>query len=419
MKQLIHFLYFLIPFGLFAQSDTEVVLFDLNIENGSIELSNFENISNNRGYDNQPSFLNDNRLFYASTRNGQTDIAQYFIKYSSKIWVNFTESSEYSPLNIPNKNEVSAVRLDKDGKQGLYAYDLSTGESYALIEDLIVAYYVWYDENTIVSAVIEDDMLNLYLTDLRSGKNRKYATNVGRSLHRIPGSDLVSFISKSNPNQWQIKSLNPKTGRIRTIANTIAVVEDMCWLNPKTLLSGKKNTLYKLTLQKDNYWKKVEDLSSYGISIITRITVNPVFSKLAMAVELVTEDNNEKTINQVAGGKTDGGHEVSSKIEAIVQQQLEAYNERDIEGFMATYADDITLYNYPNQLTAQGKDQMRTAYTNLFKNTPDLNAIIKNRIVIGNKVIDEEEVSVNGKTLRAVAIYEIENGLIKKVTFIQ
>ncbi|OZV68077.1 nuclear transport factor 2 family protein [Winogradskyella aurantia] len=419
MKQLIHFLYFLIPFGLFAQSDTEVVLFDLNIENGSIELSNFENISNNSGYDNQPSFLNDNRLFYASTRNGQTDIAQYFIKYSSKIWVNFTESSEYSPLNIPNKNEVSAVRLDKDGKQGLYAYDLSTGESYALIEDLIVAYYVWYDENTIVSAVIEDDMLNLYITDLRSSKNRKYATNVGRSIHRIPGSDLVSFISKSNPNQWQIKSLNPATGSVRTIANTIEDVEDMCWLNPKTLLSGKKNTLYKLTLQKDNYWKTVENLSSFGIFNITRITVNPVFNKLAMAVELVTEDNNEKTIDQVAGVKTDGGREVSSMIEAIVQQQLEAYNQRDIEGFMATYADDITLYNYPNQLTAQGKDQMRTAYTNLFKNAPDLNAIIKNRIVIGNKVIDEEEVRVNGKTLRAVAIYEIENGLIKKVTFIQ
>lgn len=419
MKQLIHFLYFLIPFGLFAQSDTEVVLFDLNIENGSIELSNFENISNNRGYDNQPSFLNDNRLFYASTRNGQTDIAQYFIKYSSKIWVNFTESSEYSPLNIPNKNEVSAVRLDKDGKQGLYAYDLSTGESYALIEDLTVAYYVWYDENTIVSAVIEDDMLNLYLTDLRSGKNRKYATNVGRSLHRIPGSDLVSFISKSNANQWQIKSLNPVTGRVRPIANTITGVEDMCWLNPKTLLSGKKNTLYKLTLQKDNYWKPVKNLSSFGISNITRVTVNPVFNKLAMAVELVTEDTNEETNEQVARGKIDSGDEASSKIEAIVQKQLEAYNQRDIDAFMATYANDITLYNYPNQLTAQGKDQMRNAYTNLFENAPDLNAVIKKRIVIGNKVIDEEEVRANGKTLRAVAIYEIENGLIKKVTFIQ
>ena len=43
----------------------------------------------------------------------------------SKIFINHTEGGEYSPLKIPNKNEVSAVRLDKDGKQRLYTYNLN------------------------------------------------------------------------------------------------------------------------------------------------------------------------------------------------------------------------------------------------------------------------------------------------------
>ena len=185
----------------FSQSNTEVHLFDLSTANNKINITNHKNISNNDGYDSQPSFLNEEKIIFSSTRNDQTDIAQYFSNYNSKVWLNFTEGSEYSPLKIPNKNEVSAVRLDTDGKQRLYSYNISTGESTELIEDLVVAYYTWYDKNTIVSAVIEGDDLNLYVTDLDEGKSRNYAKKVGRSFHKIPNSNLVSFISKKNEKQ--------------------------------------------------------------------------------------------------------------------------------------------------------------------------------------------------------------------------
>lgn len=108
-----------------------------------------------------------------------------------------------------------------------------------------------------------------------------------------------------------------------------------------------------------------------------------------------------------------------SDAEKIVQIQLEAYNNRDIDAFMATYTKDIKLYNYPEKLKTEGQKAMRESYNKFFKNTPDLHAFIKNRIVIGNKVIDEEQVTINGKIYNAVAIYEVENGKIKKVTFIQ
>jgi hypothetical protein len=40
-------------------------------------------------------------------------------------------------------------------------------------------------------------------------------------------------------------------------------------------------------------------------------------------------------------------------------------------------------------------------------------------MVIGNKVIDEEYITANGNHFSAIAIYEIENGKIAKVTFIR
>jgi hypothetical protein len=401
-----------------------VFLFNLVSNNNSIKVANGTNISNNEGYDNQPSFLNNDRILYSSTRNGQTDIAQYFSSYKSKVWINLTEGSEYSPLKIPNKNEVSAVRLDKDGKQRLYRYNLSNGQSSELIQDLVVAYYTWFNEETIVSAVIEDQQLNLFATNISAGISKKYATNVGRSFHKIPNSNLISFISKENENQWQIKSINPDTGVTKLIANTMEGVEDICWLNNKTILSGRGTKLYKLTLNKDNNWVEISDFSSLGITSITRITVNSSMDKLAIAADFKTANDNTETTNQdeeqddTDTTSTESNKEVT-EIETIVQRNLDAYNARDIEAFMKDYADDIKLYAYPNTLQTEGKEAMRKGYENWFDSVPDLSAFIKKRIVIGNKVIDEEQVTANGQIFNAVVIYEIENGKISKVTFIQ
>ncbi|WP_439153343.1 nuclear transport factor 2 family protein [Winogradskyella sp.] len=405
-----------------SQNNTEIFLFDIQNESSKISLKNGKNISNNQGYDNQPAFYDDRYILFASTRNEQTDISKYDTRYNAKSWLNFTEGGEYTPLNIPEKNDISAVRLDKDGKQRLYKYSWSNGESDELIEDLIVAYYTWFNNNTVVSAVIESEQLNLYTTNVNSGKSRKYATNVGRSFHRIPNSNLVSFISKENDKQWQIKSLNPETGSIRLIANTIEGVEDICWLDSKTLLSGNDSKLYKLTLRRDNNWKQVADLAENGITKITRLSINPSSTKLLIAGDIIEVEETIETSNEIDTKTNESDTETNaepSDAEKIVQLQLDAYNARYIDAFMSTYTKDVKLYNYPNKLLSEGQEQMRKDYTAWFERTPDLRAFIKKRIVIGNKVIDEEQVTANGQVFNAVAIYEVENGKITKVTFIQ
>jgi len=419
MKNLSLLLFSIFPLLIFAQSDTDILLFDINTDNGKIEISNMKNVSNNEGYDNQPSFFNDNTVFYAGTRNGQTDIVQYNINYDSKIFINHTDGGEYSPLKVPNKNEVTAVRLDKDGKQRLYTYSLNNGESKELIADLVVAYYTWHDENLIVSAVIEENGLNLFVNNIKYGTNKKIQNNVGRSFHNIPNTNLVSYISKEDENNWQIKSLNPKTGETKVVANTMPGVEDICWVNNTTILSGKGSVLYKLTLQKDNNWKQITDLGSKGVSKITRLLANKDSNKLLIAGELVATantDNTTKKEEQNTGTKT---NTEISELEHIVQKQLEAYNSRNIDEFMATYTQNVKLYNYPNELISEGQEPMRKSYKQWFEQTKDLKALITKRMVIGNKIIDEQQVTANGQIFNAIAIYEVENALISKVTFIR
>lgn len=415
---------FLILFSLtfilsFSQNNTEVFMFDIENNNSKIKIENGKNLSNNPGYDNQPSFFDERYVLFASTRNEQTDIAKYDMRYHTKSWLNYTEGGEYTPLKVPERNAISAVRLDKDGKQRLYRYMWSNGESEELIEELVVAYYTWYNQNTIVSAVIENDKLNLYVTDITTGKSRKYASNVGRSFHNIPNSNLVSFISK-NSNTWQIKSLNPKTGATRVLANTIKDVEDICWLDDRTILSSKDDVLYKLTLKKDNNWKKITDLSIYGIEKITRISTNPLGTKLLVAAEISESSANSNLNNSDSMSSSDAATTANNSVfENIVQKQLVAYNAKNVDAFMAMYSEDVKLFNYPNEVLSEGKDQMRKDYLAWFNRTPDLKATVNKRIVIGNKVIDEEQVTANGKVYNTVAIYEITNGLISKVTFMQ
>ncbi|WP_299764249.1 amidohydrolase family protein [uncultured Dokdonia sp.] len=105
--------------------------------------------------------------------------------------------------------------------------------------------------------------------------------------------------------------------------------------------------------------------------------------------------------------------------EQIVQRQVNAYNARDIDAFIATYADDVEFFNFPNEPGSKGKEALRNQFNAMFKRVPNLYCEIKKRIVIGNKVIDREHVRFGDQYSDVVAIYEIENGKISKVTFLE
>jgi len=104
---------------------------------------------------------------------------------------------------------------------------------------------------------------------------------------------------------------------------------------------------------------------------------------------------------------------------ALAQRQLNAYNLRNIDAFLEPYADDVEIYNYPNDLRFKGKETMRKGYATMFERTPNLHCELLGRIVQGNIVIDKERVQFGEKVMEAVAIYHIENNKIKKVYFIQ
>ncbi len=506
MKNILSILLLLSLTQLFGQPNTEVYLTDITTTNGETVLSNLRNISNNEGYDNQPSFYDEHTILFASTRNKQTDIAKYDTNTGEISWVTNTAiGSEYSPLRIPNSTAISAVRLDTTGYQRLYRYNSTTGTSKPILKNQKVGYHVWYSKDVLVTTVLVADRMDLIVANLQDNSVHTVYKNVGRSLHKIPNTELISYIAKEE-DAWSVKSLHPTTGDTKLIFKLAVKTEDINWLPDGSLLIPEKEKIYKLNPASKAQPAVIKLLADNEINAISRLAVSANGKQLALVSAVPSYKIVQKQVDSYNAGNLEAfvncftkdvvvkkfptdtlyvGHEkmrqnykglspqkraftveVAKRItlnnividqekltrnnkiqmqvalyevkntaianmffifddtnvanpEVIVQKQLDAYNARDIDGFLQTYAPDIAAYNFPATKTMQGLKAMRERFSHFFASTPDLHCEIKNRIVIGNKVIDEEHITINGNSYKAVAIYEVKNGKIAKVTFIQ
>lgn len=104
----------------------------------------------------------------------------------------------------------------------------------------------------------------------------------------------------------------------------------------------------------------------------------------------------------------------------VVQRQLDAYNARDLEGWLATYSEDAEQYLLHGGLLAKGHAAIRKRMEERFTD-PSLHARLLHRTSMENVVVDHELVTrtlPDGlATVEMLCIYEVHAGQIIKATF--
>lgn len=269
----------------FSQADSQVYIVDIVQNTEGFQFQNFKKISTDKGYNNQPSFKDNNTLLYAKNNEGQTDIGCYNLIENSEIfWNSKTEGGEYSPQSVPGSETISAVRLDLDGLQRLYEYSKNSS-GVEVISNQVVAYYIWYNKETLVSSVIENNELYLMINHLNVGENYTLLKGSGRSFYKVPNSNAVSYTASNEEKNWDVYQLDMETLESYFVVQLPIGVQDIVWYNDSTIFIGSGSQIFVYDLYGTGDWQKITDFSEEGITNITRLALSPDGTKLALVAE--------------------------------------------------------------------------------------------------------------------------------------
>ncbi|WP_337171672.1 M20/M25/M40 family metallo-hydrolase [Gemmatimonas aurantiaca] len=276
--------------------DAEVYLVPLTMRGDTVRVGVPANLTRRAGYDNQPMFAPDSRaLFYtANLGDGHTDIWRLDLSTGLTAPVRRTvPESEYSAAPMLGDTAALAViRVEADSTQRLWRLPLGSGAPSVILPDLKpVGYFAQPDDSTWVTFVLGSPA-TLQVTHTRrtggtTGPSRTLARDIGRSLHRIPGTRFVSFVQKG-AQPWHVMRLDVSSDRIDTLVALPEGTEDVTWVDSTTLLAGQDTKLLQWTRGSDtgrNAWRTVGDFGFAHLARISRLAVSPNRQWLAMVAE--------------------------------------------------------------------------------------------------------------------------------------
>lgn len=285
-KVILFFLLLTISLEVIAQPATEIHLFELKIKRGKVSISNGRNISNHKGYDNQPFFHPDKPILYyvSADTAGRTDIMTY--DYNAGETRRFVQTSdrEYSPTVTPDKKFISCIVQRDSGAQDLVRYPVGGGEPAIIIDDLTVGYHAWGD-NSKVAVFTLPAPFKLQVFDLKTKNKTVVAEGIGRSLHRIPGKNAISFLQKVGDQEWVVNSLNMETLQAVSIVKSLPGAEhDMAWTPDGKMLMSNGEKIFFFDPAKGGSWVEIEITAATPLTAITRLAVSADGKALAVVM---------------------------------------------------------------------------------------------------------------------------------------
>lgn len=108
--------------------------------------------------------------------------------------------------------------------------------------------------------------------------------------------------------------------------------------------------------------------------------------------------------------------------EEIVQRQLDAFNEHDLNAFMPLFAEDVVIHDLVDgSVVLRGLDAFRQRYVDVFRDRPRVRAELAGRLTLGPFVVDRERLTDGDDHPHedALAIYEVDRDLVTRMWFVE
>jgi len=231
------------------------------------------NITDRKGYDNQPAFSEDGKkIYYVSVREDkQADI--YFYDLGTKKNNPFTKSriSEYSPTLVNEGRSIASVVVEVDSTQRIHFINAASGLDEKKLEMDSVGYFTFLNSDTVIYyKLTRPHSLRYYIKS--TGEDKWLADAPVRTFKAINRHTLIYGIKDSTyVTFYTYDFLLRKAARFSQYPS---ISEDIVWHPAFGLIKSEENKLLRFDASRQN-WILLFDLSSFGIKKITRFVFDP------------------------------------------------------------------------------------------------------------------------------------------------
>ena len=283
-----------------APPGTDIYVVPMNGGVASLKSAKPAPVSNAPGYDNQPNFSPDgSHILFAANRDGKQTDVYVFDRATSKV-TQLTQTPEnensptYLPAGIGAPGGFSVVQSEFDEKgarpaspiQRLWRFNATGKAPQLILKDINpVGYHAWIDAERLVLFVLgaQGKPATLQIASLKTGQAEVVADNIGRSLHRIPGTRLASFVHREG-DAFTIKQIDTDSKKIDALVKAAegSSDRDYAWLpDGKTIVMSAGAKIMSWTRGASG-WTEVFDAAPHQLGAITRLAVSPKGDAIAI-----------------------------------------------------------------------------------------------------------------------------------------
>lgn len=268
----------LLAAALEAQGGTDIWVGELSGSGSALSLGELRNVTRRAGYDNQPQFTPDgNSLLYTRIGDdGRSDAWRVSVNGQSRSQLTRTvRRQEYSPTPMPDGRGFSAIVVEADSTQRLWAYDWNGVPQRVIVPALKpIGYHVWIGGGNIGAFVLSQptprDANALVLMSPQTERVDTIARGIGRAFARVPGRDAFTFVH-FHGDTAVMGEVDVRTRGVRRVVVLPRGAEYHVWLPDGSALVSGNGVLYRW------YEGRLEtfvDLRSRGIQDVSRLALS-------------------------------------------------------------------------------------------------------------------------------------------------
>jgi hypothetical protein len=261
-----------------AQGGTDIWVAELRGSGSGLSLGELRNVTRRVGYDNQPQFTPDGTvlLYTRIEADGRSDV--WRVTWAEGITRRLTQTvveQEYSPTPMPDGSGFSAIVVEADSTQRLWAYGWDGVPQRVIVPALKpVGYHVWVGTGSIGAFVLSQptprDANALVLMHPQTERVDTITRGIGRAFAPVPGREAFSFVH-FHGDTAVLGEVDVRTREVRRIVGLPREAEYHVWLPDGSALISGNGVLYRWA---EGRMETFVDLRARGVQDASRLALS-------------------------------------------------------------------------------------------------------------------------------------------------